>query len=700
MPPERRPRRRVPKRRRMLPRFLIALVIVLALGTIAAMLVNNGKRTTVPPVTTSVPSTSGPPADPVAQPVQRDLAERVTGALSAPLMNPSFATSGGSVLLLGGLNAADVSVSSVLSAGFHSARAIGNLPSVRHDTAAAAIGNAVYVFGGGNGPSQLSDIVRVDRASGRSSVVGRLPAASSDSTAAAIGGTAYVVGGYTGTRWLDTIVAYRPGATARVVAHLPQTLRYAAVTAVGKRLVIAGGSLENGTASNSVLLYVPATGQVTKLGTLPAPTTHAAAATLGKVAYVIGGRGASTGTPTTAIVAIDVARKRVRSAGQLKSARSDLAAATVGSRILVAGGKGAAGTVATISQLAPGARSTSAVTTTHAINMANVYAHDGANQIAPAARNAKELIYVPNSLSNTVDVIDPHTYKVVRHFAVGGLPQHVVPAWDLKTLYVTNDTGNSLTKIDPVTGKPGATIPVDDPYNMYFTPDGQYAIVVAERLRRLDFRDAHTFRLHNSVSVPCVGVDHLDFSADESYLIASCEFSGQMVKVDLRNKRVVGTLTLPGGSGMPQDVKLSPDGKVFYVADMHAGGLWKIDGRRFKVTGFLPTGAGVHGLYPSRDAKYLYATNRGEGSISVISFRSRKVVAKWRIPGGGSPDMGGVSADGKVLWVSGRYSGVVYAISTRNGKLLARIPVGRGPHGLCVWPQPGRYSLGHTGILR
>jgi YVTN family beta-propeller protein len=193
----------------------------------------------------------------------------------------------------------------------------------------------------------------------------------------------------------------------------------------------------------------------------------------------------------------------------------------------------------------------------------------------------------------------------------------------------------------------------------------------------------------------------MDFSADETYLIASCEFSGQLVKVNVKTQRVVGALTLPDGpNGMPQDVKLSPDGKVFYVADMHANGLWKIDGRRFKVIGFIPTGRGVHGLYPSRDAKYLYATNRGEGSVSVISFRTQKVVRKWRIPGGGSPDMGGVSADGKVLWVSGRYNGVVYALSTRNGKQLARIPVGSGPHGLCVWPQPGRYSLGHTGILR
>jgi DNA-binding beta-propeller fold protein YncE len=318
--------------------------------------------------------------------------------------------------------------------------------------------------------------------------------------------------------------------------------------------------------------------------------------------------------------------------------------------------------------------------------------------LRPAAEAALPRVYVPNSDGNSVDVIDPRRFKVVDHFPVGALPQHVTPSWDLKTLYVLNDEGNSITPINPRTAKPGRPIAVDDPYNMYFTPDGRYAIVVAERLHRLDFRDAHTFRLHRSLPVPCSGIDHMDFSARGRYLVASCEFSGQMIKVDVRRERVVGVLSLRGG-GMPQDVKLSPDGKVFYVADMRANGLWKLDGDHFRVTGFLPTGLGVHGLYPSRDGKLLYATNRGEGTISVISFRTGKVVTEWRIPGG-SPDMGNVSADGKVLWISGRYDAEVYAISTRTGRLLARIPVGRGPHGLCVWPQPGRFSLGHTGILR
>jgi DNA-binding beta-propeller fold protein YncE len=234
---------------------------------------------------------------------------------------------------------------------------------------------------------------------------------------------------------------------------------------------------------------------------------------------------------------------------------------------------------------------------------------------------------------------------------------------------------------------------------MYFTPDGRYAIVVAERLRRLDFRSAHTFRLHRSVPVSrCAGVDHMDFSADGSYLVASCEFSGEMIKVDVRHERLIAELALPRGGAMPQDVKLSPDGKLFYVADMASGGVWKVTGKPFRVVGFIRTGAGAHGLYPSRDARYLYVTNRGEGTISVISFRTRRPVAKWRI--GGSPDMGGVSADGKVLWLTGRWNSRLYAISTRTGRLLTAIPVGAGPHGACVWPQPGRFSLGHTGILR
>ncbi|MGH9307555.1 MAG: YncE family protein [Acidimicrobiales bacterium] len=333
------------------------------------------------------------------------------------------------------------------------------------------------------------------------------------------------------------------------------------------------------------------------------------------------------------------------------------------------------------------------------LNPNNIYAADRPGNLSAAAKAAIPLIYVPNGISNTLDEINPTTYKIVRQIPVGALPQHVVPSWDLKTLWVTNDKGNSLTPIDPRTGLAGQPVAVEDPYNMYFTPNGSYAIVVAEQRRRLDFRDPHTMALVHSLPVPCPGVDHMDFSANGKFLLASCEFGSRLLKVDVANQSVVSTLDLPSGS-MPQDVKLSPDGKIFYVADMAKGGVWEINGTTMKTLGFIPTGKGAHGLYVSRDSKSLYVSDRGEGAVSVIDLSTRKVTATWRLPGGGSPDMGNVSVDGKVLWLSGRYDAEVYAIDTTNGKLLARIPVGQGPHGLCVWPQPGRYSLGHTGIMR
>jgi YVTN family beta-propeller protein len=636
----------------------------------------------------------------VGVPPARHLVPVSSGSLSAPVQDAAAAPYGRGAILIGGLTAADTSADSIVVSAGSAGRQIGRIPTALHDSAAVTIGRAVYLFGGGTGTHQLDAILRVDPRTGIARRVGRLPAPSSDQSAARVGGTAYVVGGYTGTRWLNTIVAWAPDAGARVVARLPTGLRYAAVTAVQGRVVIAGGSLPNGTAGRTVYTYTPGATGVVRVGKLPAPTTHAAAAAFGSVAYIIGGRGSLVGTPTDRIVAVDVSRRTVTGVGSLATPLSDVAAVPDGDGILLFGGRAATGTSARITELEPRkVAPPSRLSVPRLVDRNNVYAADAAGDLSPSVRGAKPYVYVPNSQSGTVDVIDQRTFKVVEHFTVGSLPQHVVPAYDLRTLYVTNDLGNSLTPIDPRTGKAGTPIPVADPYNMYFTPDGRYAIVVAERLHRLDFRDARTFALHRSVDVPCSGVDHMDFSADGSYAIASCEFSSQLLKIDVASETVVGVLDLRRGA-MPQDVKLSPDGKVFYVADMTSNGVWLIDGRRFRVIGFRATGRGAHGLYPSRDARYLYVTNRGEGSVSLISFRSRRVVAKWRIPGGGSPDMGNVSADGRVLWLSGRWSGVVYALNTANGKLIAKIPVGAGPHGLCVWPQPGRYSLGHTGDLR
>lgn len=367
----------------------------------------------------------------------------------------------------------------------------------------------------------------------------------------------------------------------------------------------------------------------------------------------------------------------------------------------VAGAACAEPAVATIPGMAP------------VLDPLNLYSEAGAGHFSAAVAGALPRVYVPNLRSNDVYVIDPATFKVVDKFRVGRSPQHVVPAWDLQTLWVANNaegrTDGSLTPIDPKTGKTSKELMVDDPYNMYFTPDGKEAIIVVEAHARLDFRDAHTMELKSSLPVPkCKGINHADFAIDGKYVVFTCEFDGSLAKIDLVKREVVGYLAL-AKKGMPQDIRISPDGKVFYVADMMADGVHVVDGDSFKKIDFVATGVGAHGLYPSRDGTKLYVANRGSnrvhgarrgpGSVSVIDFATRKVLVTWPIPGGGSPDMGNVSADGKMLWLSGRFDDMVYAIDTASGAVKS-IPVGAEPHGLTVWPQPGRYSLGHTGNMR
>jgi YVTN family beta-propeller protein len=334
----------------------------------------------------------------------------------------------------------------------------------------------------------------------------------------------------------------------------------------------------------------------------------------------------------------------------------------------------------------------------------NVYADAAANNLRPDVASDKPLIYVPNTQSDDVYVIDPATYKVVDRFHGGNEPQHVVPSYDMRTLYVTSSRvpGGSVLPIDPRTGKPGKIIPVQDVYNLYFTPGGQFAWVVAEAFQRIDFYDPKTWKRVKSSSFPkCGGINHIDFSADGKTALASCEFANRMVVIDVASGKLVRDLPLDVvPDGMPQDTRLLPDGSRFITADMHANGIYVFDGQAHKRIGFVPTGKGAHGIYFSRDGRRVFVSNRDEGSVSVLDASTLKPITKWVVPGGGSPDMGGVSADGTTLWLSGRYNGEVYAFDIATGKLKARIPVGNGPHGLLVWPQPGVYSLGHTGNIR
>jgi YVTN family beta-propeller protein len=331
-----------------------------------------------------------------------------------------------------------------------------------------------------------------------------------------------------------------------------------------------------------------------------------------------------------------------------------------------------------------------------------VYAATVSGKLDPRIASLPPRVYVPNEESGDVAVIDPLTFRVIGRFKVSLSPEHITPDWDLSKLYVNNMGGSKLTVVDQKTSKPIGDINVPYPYNLYFTPDGSKAIVVDDFMTAqyldhngLAFYDRKTWKLLKFLKIPYTGVDHMDFSADGSFLLATCETSGVAVRVDTRTMAITGVARV---GGLPLAIRLSPDGKYFYIANQGEGGVNVVDAKTLKVVRFIRTDTGAHGLGISRDTTKLFVTNRIAGTISVISFATQKVIAKWKA--GPSPDMVAFSPDGSQMWVSNRYNGTVDVFNAETGAIIKTIATGANPHGLIYWPQPGRYSLGHNGDMR
>ena len=215
------------------------------------------------------------------------------------------------------------------------------------------LAGAVYVFGGGQF-AQYDHLLRFDPGSGSVTNAGTLPRPASDVAVAELNGTAYVVGGFDGTNSLDTIVAWAPGARARVVAHLPVALRYAAVASAHGALLVIGGSTPNGS-SDTIYRFDPGAGTLRQIGRMPHPITHAGAAAIGPTVYVVGGRGDSLDARSAAVWAIDPLTGRVRPAGRLPQPMSDAGVVSLGTAIVVAGGRTTAGAESAIGELVPAA---------------------------------------------------------------------------------------------------------------------------------------------------------------------------------------------------------------------------------------------------------------------------------------------------------------------------------------------------------
>ncbi|GLZ12121.1 hypothetical protein Acsp04_23560 [Actinomadura sp. NBRC 104425] len=327
---------------------------------------------------------------------------------------------------------------------------------------------------------------------------------------------------------------------------------------------------------------------------------------------------------------------------------------------------------------------------------ADVYAATRTGMLSPATRALPPRLYVPNAVTGAVDVLALPGGRLVGRIPVpgGGRNARVVPSWNLKWLWVVGRDG--LLPVHARSGRRGRVRPVPGVRGLYFTSRGREAVTVSAR--RIVFRDPVTMRARAALRLPCTGTPHADLTADEGTLVLACVRPGMLVSVDLARRVTAGTLTLPIGAS-PQQVRLSPDGSLFYVADAVRGGVWLVDAARLQATGFIVTAPGASGLLPSRDARTLYVLGRGDGSLTAVDFAARRVTGRRRLPRTGAA-LGGVTADGAALWLTAPAAGAVYAVSPDDGGVTGMVRLGGRPVNALLYPQPARYSLGGTAHFR
>ncbi|WP_395110880.1 YncE family protein [Actinomadura sp. SCN-SB] len=328
----------------------------------------------------------------------------------------------------------------------------------------------------------------------------------------------------------------------------------------------------------------------------------------------------------------------------------------------------------------------------------NVYAAAGPGMLAPTARGLPPRVYVPNAATGTVDVIDQQTGRLAGRIRVGGTPDLIVPSGDLRRLWVTDLDGGVFRPVAPSPARRGEPLRISRPGVLYFSPDGRTAIVPAARPGRVDFRHPRSMEPLGTLRLPCTSAYRAGFSADGSSLVTTCPASRKLVRVDLARRAVTAGLKLPRGA-RPGDLRLSPDGRTFLVADPAKGGLWTVDAARLRATGFVRTGPGAHGLVFDRSHRRLFVIGR-DGTVSAYDLAGGTVSRLFRSPGGRPLLAGGVSPDGGALWLSDPLNGTVYALSTQTGRPFRKVRVGGHPGSPCVHPQPGRVSLGGTGLYR
>jgi YVTN family beta-propeller protein len=285
---------------------------------------------------------------------------------------------------------------------------------------------------------------------------------------------------------------------------------------------------------------------------------------------------------------------------------------------------------------------------------------------------AADLAFVVNSNDASLSLLDVVTHREVRRIPLLREPHHMALTPDHRSLVIGDTAGNTLFFLDPHTGAIQRQATISDPYQLQYSPDGRYLTVAGLARAQVDIYDAATLRLLHRIPARSLP-SHMNYKPDSSVVFVSLQGTDRLMAIETATGRVL----------WDSKVGRTPAGVLWNRGHLLVGLMGEahfavVDPADGHVERLIATGRGAHTMFLTHDQKLIYATNRVDGTLSVLDPATLAVMRTLRVPGG--PDDLDFAPDGKI-WAALRFAQSVAVLDPATGA-IERIQVGRSPHGI------------------
>ncbi len=290
----------------------------------------------------------------------------------------------------------------------------------------------------------------------------------------------------------------------------------------------------------------------------------------------------------------------------------------------------------------------------------------------PRLAHAAGLAFVINSNDASLSLLDVQSHKELRRIPMLREPHHMALTPDHRSLVVGDTAGNTLFFLDPLTGAVQRHVTISDPYQLQYSPDGRYLTIAGLARAQIDIYDAATLTLLHRIPARSLP-SHMNYAPDSSVVFVSLQSTDRLIAIETASGRVLWNTKV----GRTSAGVLWDRGHLLVgiMGEAHFAVVDPVDGH---VERTVPTGRGAHTMFVTHDSKLIYATNRVDGTVTVIDPVSLAVLRTINVPGG--PDDMDFAPDGKI-WATLRFAQSVAVFDPADGR-IERIPVGRSPHGI------------------